>query len=236
MTRAKTTEFEDAVLGTVQIRRHHNARGIRFRVSPKGQLLATTAPRTPLYLIKQATARSRRDIKRLIDEYSQSVRYTDGQLIGKSHRLRVVPANIDQPHAATHDRIITVQIPERSDADSTEIQRLIQSAVISALKKEAKTYLSRRLRHLAARYGYQYSNVRYPHTGTRWGSCTSAGVISLNIALMKLPLELIDYVLIHELCHTREMNHSAAFWRLVEAADPDYKQHRRAIKAESPAL
>lgn len=229
--------FEDSRLGTIEVRRHHNARGIRFKVSPKGQLVATAGKRTPLYLIKQAAAASRRDITKLVDEYSSSVRYADGQAIGKSHRLVVVSdETLDTPQVKTSQRVITARLPVGSNVDDPSIQRAIQAEVIKALKKESKTYLTRRLRHLAARHGYGYSKLRFPHTGTRWGSCTSAGVISLNIALMKLPLELIDYVIIHELCHTRELNHSSAFWQLVEAADPAYRQHRKAIKAQTPAL
>jgi hypothetical protein len=65
---------------------------------------------------------------------------------------------------------------------------------------------------------------------TQWGSCSARGVISLNWQLVKLPLPLIDYVVIHELAHLKEMNHSAAFWRVVASACPDHKELRAALR------
>jgi predicted metal-dependent hydrolase len=92
------------------------------------------------------------------------------------------------------------------------------------------------LKDMAQRYGFSYQRLRFSHSGGRWGSCSSTGTISLNIALMKLSDDLIYYVLAHELSHTRQMNHSAAFWREVSQIDPRYKLHRQQLKRQSPIV
>ncbi len=105
---------------------------------------------------------------------------------------------------------------------------------LATLRKKAKYFLPRRLMALAKQFDFSYASVRCSHASTRWGSCTSKGVVSLNIGLMRLPDQLRDYVLIHELCHTRHLNHSPAFWAEVERCDPGYKLHRKMLKNYQP--
>jgi predicted metal-dependent hydrolase len=83
------------------------------------------------------------------------------------------------------------------------------------LRARAKQILPPQLQSLATAHGFQYQQVKIRKSRTRWGSCSSKGVINLSIYLMLLPAHLVEYVLIHELCHTVEMNHSSAFWALL---------------------
>jgi predicted metal-dependent hydrolase len=98
------------------------------------------------------------------------------------------------------------------------------------LTRKAKENLIPWLRRLSDQTGLRYSSVTIRQQKTRWGSCSSRGSISLNARLLFLPPELVTYVLIHELCHTRHLNHSPRFWRLVESYLPDYRQSDRQLR------
>lgn len=87
---------------------------------------------------------------------------------------------------------------------------------LPVLRKQAKQLLGGRLAAYAERFGFTYTGVRFQWMKSRWGSCSSSNSISLNLALMYLPEELQDYVILHELCHTKIKNHSKSFWALLD--------------------
>jgi len=98
------------------------------------------------------------------------------------------------------------------------------------LKHQAKLYILKRVKILAAKTGFNFKKITIRSQKTRWGSCTSGGSLSFNFRLMKYRKEVIDYVIIHELCHLKEMNHSKKFWELVERFCPDYKHLRKELR------
>ncbi len=97
-------------------------------------------------------------------------------------------------------------------------------------KKEACHIFNERVAHYAEKHGFDVKQVKLSSARTRWGSCSSKGYINLTWRLVMAPLEIIDYVVVHELCHLREANHSSAFWAQVGAIMPDYKSRRRWLK------
>lgn len=230
------TSFHDAELGEILVRRSPHSRAIRIRVGTDGRLVASAPPLTPLFILKQTVRASRSELSKLLNASHIRI-YRDGDQLGQSHQLRIVPQAANQVLAThTSGRIVTVTLPMGNQPTDDDVQAHIRAAVIKLLRKEAKVYLDVRLDVLARRHDFHYQKIRYTHAATRWGSCSSTGTISLNIALMSLPLDLIDYVLIHELCHTRHMNHSTAFWQEVATIDPHYKLHRRQLKAKTPVI
>lgn len=226
--------FRDDEFGDIVIRKHARSQHIRISMAPDGSLRASMPTHASTRHLRSMIGSSRSEIRQLLTENTPSTLYTNGMQIGKSHSL------ITQ-HGATfsvrrQQLKLVVTLPPDTHIESRHTQQAIRTEVIKLLRKEASHYLPRRLKILAAQLDCTYERVRLSHAGTRWGSCSSSGTISLNIALMKLPFELIDYVLIHELCHTKQMNHSAAFWNLVEQADPSYTVHRRLLKRHTPTI
>ncbi len=107
--------------------------------------------------------------------------------------------------------------------ESVDLARPLEKA----LRGVAKSELPETVARFARRFGLPYGGVTIRDQKTRWGSCSSTGRISLNWRLVMAPPEVSDYIVIHELMHLKEMNHSHAFWGLVRRACPDYKRHER---------
>ena len=228
--------LHDDEFGEITIRRSPQARHVRLRVAPDGRLRASLPPYAPLFLLKKLLKSSRNELRQMLREAQPESHYEAGQQVGKSHTLIAKPSARRDIKTHRHGQQIIVEFPETRQFTSPDIQRAVRDAIIKALRLEAKSYLPKRLNYLAQQLGYRYEKVRFSHASGRWGSCSSSGTISLNIALMKLPFELIDYVLIHELSHTVEMNHSDKFWAHVAAADPEFRTHRKALKLHTPSI
>lgn len=118
--------------------------------------------------------------------------------------------------------------------DNADNQEYISNIVTEVYRYEAKQILPRRLKQLAQQHGFSYNKVSIRNNKSNWGSCSSANNISLNLQMMKLPDELIDYILLHELVHTEIKNHSNAFWqRLDEITNFRAKELSKAVRQYS---
>lgn len=227
--------LQDSEFGTITIKRSALAQSVRLKIDREGLLVVSMPMRTPLYFAKQLINEAREQVRQSLSKTSQQLTVLQhGERIGKSHRLALRQG--DTLHGRIIGMFIEVTVPTHQSNDSPEVQSYIKAFVLKALRAQAKAYLARQLEHLAQTHGFTYKTVRFSNAGTRWGSCSSNGTISLNIWLMQLPFELIDYVIIHELCHTRQMNHSPAFWGLVESIMPDFRTRRRDLKDRKPYL
>ncbi len=97
-------------------------------------------------------------------------------------------------------------------------------------KARAKKLIVERVKHLARAHGFSYRRISIKNHSSKWGSCSKAGNLNFNYRLWFLPPELVDYVVAHELCHLRHLNHSQSFWQEVRSILPEYLAWRRAIK------
>jgi len=110
-------------------------------------------------------------------------------------------------------------IPEHINKDSFE-----------SCRAQSKKFIRDKVKYYNEYYHYSYNRIAVKNMKTRWGSCSSKNNLNFHYRLMFLPIELADYIVVHELCHLKEMNHSDRFWRLVAKQIPDYKRRRVALK------
>jgi predicted metal-dependent hydrolase len=140
-----------------------------------------------------------------------------------------------------------VPIAVRRDADAVTIAYAERSIVVrpgddvrEAIERDlrgvARRELEPRLRELAALHGLEPGRVSIRNQRSRWGSCARGGNIALNFRLVQMPPAIRDYVLLHELMHLRQQNHSRRFWRLVEQACPEFRVAERWLKTEGKGL
>jgi predicted metal-dependent hydrolase len=115
----------------------------------------------------------------------------------------------------TSDKVTVRHHPD-SDITDSDVQQIINKGITEALRREAKEYIPQRVEEIARRIGLEYRSVSVRATRSKWGSCSSRNDLSMSVYLMLLPDHLIDFIIIHELCHTVHRNHSAAFHALVD--------------------
>ena len=113
---------------------------------------------------------------------------------------------------------------ERERAKSVEP---LSNEELNKLGDEAVEYIPKRVEYFAPKIGVRYGRITIRNQKSRWGSCSSKGNLNFNCLLMLTPPEIIDYVVVHELCHRKEMNHSFQFWALVEKVLPDFRERRK---------
>ena len=226
----------DKEFGEIKIRKNKLARSVKLSVGVDGSLRASIPYYSPEFAVRRLVNGNRDEIRKMLATHNAKNSYQDGDLIGKTHTLFLRKFSGEEIKISNGGNQILVQIPQELAFENPLVQSEIRKTVSKILRKQAKAYLPRRIDFLAEKYGFNFKKLRFSHTGTRWGSCSSSGTISLNIALMNLPHHLIDYVIIHELCHTRQMNHSSKFWQEVEKYCPDYKKYVQEIKQFSPSI
>ncbi|MDD3239194.1 MAG: M48 family metallopeptidase [Lachnospira sp.] len=112
----------------------------------------------------------------------------------------------------------------------------ISDSEINRLKEQAQVVIPEKVRIYAEILQVSYGRITVRNQKTRWGSCSAKGNLNFNCLLMRAPEQIQDYVVVHELCHRKEMNHSMNFWREVEKVMPDYRERRKWLKENGSRL
>lgn len=209
--------------------RSRRAKRITLRVDITHQCINLTLP---LYRISQKTAlafiESHRDwLAKKILHFSSNTPLSDGAtfpILGTHYTLS------HREH--TRGKIYT----EGNILHITCLTPYLDRRLHAYLHQQLKMYLEEKCHYYAALLGATIKHIRVSDTTSRWGSCSSKGTLSFCWRLVFAPPAIIDYVIAHEVCHLKEMNHSPAFWSLVASLCPGYKTHRQWLKKNGGTL
>ena len=159
----------------------------------------------------------------------------DGRVIVRAPR-RMPKKDIDRFISDKHDWIVHALEKTRIAREQLGATEPLTYEEIDRLANEALEYIPKRVEHYASIMGVEYGNITIRNQKTRWGSCSGKKNLNFNCLLMLTDAKIIDYVVVHELCHIKEMNHSQRFWAEVEKILPDYKKSRAWLKANGSAI
>jgi predicted metal-dependent hydrolase len=222
-------------IGTVTLYKRRGNRSLRLSIGAGGEIRVSLPYWLPYKAGEQFVLSKAPWIA--ANRTKTSVALQHGHAIGKAHRLyfdqQAMATRVSARVAANEVRI---SFPAIYGPHDHAVQLAAHRASIRALRKEAEALLPQRLEALATQTGLTYASVSIKQMKSRWGSCSSHREITLNLFLMQLPWHLIDYVLVHELSHTKVMQHGAPFWKEMERHLPRAKELRKQMAAYQPIL
>lgn len=227
-------QIEIPGLGTVTIYKRRDSRSMRLSIGADGKLRVTMPMWLPYKVGEQFAASKSQwvDARR-----APSRQLEHGQRVGKAHRLHFEPRlALTRINTRLHDNQVRIIHPPELSHQDAEVQKAARKACIRALRQEAEQLLPGRLQDLSTKTQLDFNSVDVKQLKSRWGSCSSRQEITLNLFLMQLPWHLIDYVLVHELSHTKIMQHGPPFWEEILKHLPNAKELRKEIATHQPVL
>lgn len=222
-------------IGTVIFTKRRASRHVRLRVGHDNKAHVSL----PLWLSYKEALKfvlSKRDWINKQQSSRKSDTPLSGQRLGKTHNLILIPTNEDKIKTRVVGNEARIYYPANINLESAQFQTIVQRLIAKVLRIQSQRLLPQRLEQLAQSHGFEYQAVKISKMRSRWGSCNSEKLITLNCYLIQLPWELIDYVLIHELVHTKVMSHNDDFWGLFISVLPDAKDRRKKIKHYHPYI
>lgn len=221
-------------IGTVTLYKRRTSRSLRLSIGLNGEVRVSLPYWVPY---RSAIEFAKNKASWIVSHQNDNTATLQhDQLIGKAHRLHFEPTSGQQTTTRLSLTDIRVHHPITTPVDHPDVQAKAHAASIKALRQEAEQLLPTRLAKLAEAYGFSFKSVAIKRLKSRWGSCSSNQEITLNLFLMQLPWPLIDYVLLHELTHTKIMQHGKPFWDELERHLPGARNLRQEINTHQPVL
>jgi predicted metal-dependent hydrolase len=213
--------LSDTELGTIEFVRNERSKHIRVRILNSGLKVTLPPQATENDAMKFINSIRAKLIQK--QEKIETGLQKSNILIDENSKLQTLTFVVEAKSSvrkniyfALKSSVLTIDFPVGTDCTTPETQQYFWNGISYFLRKEAKRLLPDRTKQLADKHGFTFSEVKIQSSKTRWGSCSSTKSINLSLFLMLLPAHLIDYVILHELCHTREMNHGDKFWAWMD--------------------
>jgi predicted metal-dependent hydrolase len=218
--------ISDSELGNIVFVRSERAKHIHVRILSNGLRVSLPHRKTRedamdfIHSVRAKILRKQALIQK--KEESQNILINkDSELHTLTFDVNIKPVHRADIHFALKDKKLTIEFPQTADCSSQQMQQYFWNGIDYFLRKDAKRILPERTKQLADKYGFMFTDVKIQSSKSRWGSCSRAKSINLSFYLLLLPTHLIDYVILHELCHTKEMNHGANFWIWMDRVTSD---------------
>lgn len=209
-------KIQDKELGEITLRTSSRARRYSLKIS-RGKITATMPIGGDEKRMLAFIGESRKKLQEALVRHPARALLDDTtELRTATFRLHIFRSDRARFYMTLEGEVLHIACPVSTDFGEEEVQALLKQMLEKALRHEANRVLPDRLMELATRHRLAYTSVKINNSRTHWGSCTTRRSINLSLSLMLLPWHLIDYVLLHELCHTVEMNHSKRFWDLLD--------------------
>lgn len=212
--------IEHPVLGTIVVVK--SARARRFTFRPEGNGLRVVAPafstrQELLNSVEEMLPRLEKLLLRYREKKSSQFIAPGFCIQAESFEARVEEGDVRRPAARLVGNKLMITCPHSANYVDDKLQQWFVTVIEESLRHVAKKMLPPRLDELSKKSGLVFKNVAIHKTRGRWGSCSSTKNINLSLFLILLPVQLQDYVMLHELCHTVEMNHGPRFWAKLDS-------------------
>lgn len=211
---SKKQIISDKDFGKIHFVVRRSARNITMRVKEDG-LHVTTPPYRSITALLEAIAPFRECLRNVCSEVKPKPFDLNFSIEAECFRLKLETSPLKNFTVSMRDETVVIACPAHADFTTDRVQTLVKNAVMRAMRKKAEEYLPPLVQYWSSLFDLPYNKVTISKARSRWGSCSSKRDISLSFYLMLLPAHLMDYVILHELAHTREMNHGPKFWELL---------------------
>lgn len=228
--------IEDDEIGRLIVRVNPRARSLVFRTKSDG-VYVSVPPGTTMKEVRRAIDELREKLLAVRKKKVLPLIDLNYKIDKEFFKLSLITGEKDQFLANSQLGYMQIICPPHADFTDGNLQVWLRKVIEESLRRNAKSILPSRLASLSKQCGLPYASVKINSSQGRWGSCSARKDINLSYFLVLLPSHLIDYVLLHELCHTREMNHGERFWDLLNrftqgralALREELKKHRTEI-------